>query len=58
MDADGRILAVNRAATELLGYRDAELIGEPVEVLVPEADRESHAAHVRAFAEGSVARRM
>jgi len=58
VDADGRILAVNRTATELLGYRDAELIGEPVEVLVPEADRESHAAHVRAFAEGSVARRM
>ncbi|MFG6466259.1 PAS domain S-box protein [Roseateles sp. BYS87W] len=36
MDADGRVLGVNRAATELFGGREAELIGRSLHELVPQ----------------------
>jgi len=42
-DARGRILVANQAAEELFGYDADELIGEPVEVLVPDQQRKRHA---------------
>ncbi|QKV18845.1 putative bifunctional diguanylate cyclase/phosphodiesterase [Oricola thermophila] len=36
VDAEGRIVAVNSVIGNLFGYRDDELIGEAVELLVPE----------------------
>jgi PAS domain S-box-containing protein len=39
---DGCIALVNAAAERLFGYRRAELIGTPVEILVPEAVRGGH----------------
>ncbi len=41
--AEGEILGANRHATELLGYTVGELVGQPVEILVPAATRERHA---------------
>lgn len=41
-DADGRIGMVNSAAAELFGWDAADLLGRPVEELVPEAHREAH----------------
>ena len=41
---DGRMVFVNRLAEDLLGYRRRELIGQPVELLLPEAERVAHAA--------------
>jgi len=43
--ADGRIMFANVAAGLLFGFSREELTGMPVETLVPDADRESHAAH-------------
>lgn len=44
VDGDGRIVLVNRQTERLFGYERAELVGQPVEVLMPEAARAGHAA--------------
>ena len=41
-DEDGRILLVNRQAERLFGWDRAELLGEPVEVLVPQGALARH----------------
>jgi len=41
-DQTGRIVLVNPAAEELSGYRREELMGQPIEILVPERFRERH----------------
>lgn len=42
LGAEGRILFVNSAAIRLLGYSRGELIGQHIEMFVPEALREGH----------------
>ena len=50
-DEDGRILLFNRAAEETFGYAAGEVLGLPVEVLLPERLRRAHREQVRVFAE-------
>jgi PAS domain S-box-containing protein len=45
MAASGRITLVNAQAERLFGYPRDELLGQPVELLVPEAARAAHAVH-------------
>jgi PAS domain S-box-containing protein len=40
--ADGRIALVNAQTERLFGYRRDELVGQPVEMLVPDAVRDAH----------------
>lgn len=42
VDQDGVILLVNQEAREMFGYGPGELIGKPVELLVPETSRRNH----------------
>ena len=49
VDADGAIVALNRLAEILFGYAPGELVGAPVENLMPEAVRGRHAAHRAGF---------
>ena len=46
---DGEIELVNRAAENLLGYERDELLGNPLELLLPERYRPDHAAHRASF---------
>jgi diguanylate cyclase (GGDEF)-like protein/PAS domain S-box-containing protein len=48
--ADGRIVLVNRQTEQLFGWPRDELIGSPVEVLVPSSFRERHRRHREGFA--------
>jgi PAS domain S-box-containing protein len=52
---DGTIAVVNRQTEQLFGYRREELLGQPVEVLVPPRFRGHHAEHrARYFADPGV----
>ena len=42
-DGNGEIVFVNREAEQLFGYAAAEMLGQPVEILIPEGQRNGHA---------------
>ncbi len=48
-DEVGTILFVNSRLSELIGYTDAELVGAPVEMLVPSMYRVQHQKHRASF---------
>jgi PAS domain S-box-containing protein len=45
VSADGRIVLMNRIAEEMFGYVRDELLGEPVDLLVPDGIRHEHYRH-------------
>jgi PAS domain S-box-containing protein len=45
IDQNGRIILVNAALERLFGYGRAELLGHPLEMLLPERARSAHLAH-------------
>ncbi|MFU0505217.1 PAS domain S-box protein [Pseudaminobacter sp. NGMCC 1.201702] len=51
-DGEGRILLVNTHAEKLFGYSRDELVGEPIEILVPERLRSSTQAEFRSDLNG------
>ncbi|HKY36701.1 MAG TPA: PAS domain S-box protein [Polyangiaceae bacterium] len=46
---DGRIAIVNMQAENLFGYARAELLGQAIEILIPERYRSSHVGHRQGF---------
>jgi two-component system, sporulation sensor kinase E len=58
VDEDGTILLVNRQIEQLFGYERAELIGQPVEMLVPQRMRSHHAGDRAEFFAHSASRAM
>jgi PAS domain S-box-containing protein len=48
-DRDGRIVLANRQAQMLFGFAVEELLGQPVELLLPEGDRVTHRRHRAAY---------
>ena len=45
VDPDGRILLINGQAETLFGYERKELIGQPIEILIPARYREKHPSY-------------
>jgi PAS domain S-box-containing protein len=58
VDRDGSIVQMNSQAQELFGYTREELLGQKVEMLVPEAYRGQHRQHRQHFADQPKTRRM
>ena len=58
IDAEGRIVLVNREVERLFGYSREELLGRPVETLVPERFHAAHPGYRGAFAEHPAVRNM
>jgi PAS domain S-box-containing protein len=49
IDDSGKIVLWSPAITELFGYHPEELVGEPIEILIPTDRRDGHAEHRRRF---------
>jgi len=55
---DGRIVRVNAPVETLFGYSRAELLGQPIEALIPERYRERHVEQRAAYASNPYVRPM
>jgi two-component system CheB/CheR fusion protein len=57
-DVQGRIIFANVTTTALFGYTNEQLVGRPIEMLVPERLRLRHGAHVASFLKDPTNREM
>jgi PAS domain S-box-containing protein len=57
-DDDGMLILVNRRLADMFGYAHAELIGQPVESLIPDGLRAAHRRHRAAYTRAPKAQPM
>lgn len=57
MDESQRIIIFNKEAESVFGYKADEVMGKPLDILLPERFRSHHGEHVRIFALENVTRR-
>jgi len=58
IDADRRIILFNEGAEKVFGWSSTEMLGKPLDMIIPERFRDAHRRHVEDFAAGaSTARR-
>jgi PAS domain S-box-containing protein len=57
VDDDQRIVMFNTGAETIFGWKHDEIIGQPLDVLIPERFVDIHRQHVRDFGAGSIAAR-
>ena len=58
VERDGTIVLLNAAAERMFGYKREELLGQLIEILVPESLRQRHHEHRGRYAEHPVTRPM
>ena len=58
VDESQRIVHFNRGAERIFGYQAAEVIGQPLNMLIPERFRAEHPGHVARFAAGAETARL
>jgi two-component system, cell cycle sensor histidine kinase and response regulator CckA len=58
VDDQGNILSANPAAQQLFGYSRGELVGQPIEILIPERLNSRHRSHRAQYFEAPRSRRM
>jgi PAS domain S-box-containing protein len=57
VDEQQRIVLFNPAAEKMFGYRPDDLLGEPLDRLIPKRFHSAHREHVRYFGETNITRR-
>lgn len=57
VDGAGRIIVFNPAAERMFGRNAADLLGQPLDLLIPPEHRAQHARHVDEFARGGASNR-
>ncbi|NNJ08821.1 PAS domain S-box protein [Chloroflexales bacterium ZM16-3] len=57
INSNQQITLVNTAAEELFGYPAVQLIGQPLEMLIPESSRSRHNIHIREFIQSGITAR-
>jgi PAS domain S-box-containing protein len=58
VDAEGRIILLNRVAEDMFGYSRDELLGQPVEALIPTELHARHAEHRAHYRQSPMTRTM
>lgn len=59
VDEEQRIVLFNSGAEQIFGYTEEEILGQPLDLLIPSRLAAAHRQHIRDFADSSVmARRM
>ena len=58
VDAEGRIILLNRVTEDMFGYTRDELLGQPVEVLIPQELHARHAGHRAQYQRSPMTRSM
>ncbi len=58
LDDDFRIVRFNRGAEQIFGWTEADMLGKPLDRLLPMPSRAVHRGHMRTFAEGQVDARI
>ncbi|HSB13082.1 MAG TPA: chemotaxis protein CheB [Bryobacteraceae bacterium] len=58
VDANGRIALVNPGAGQMFGYRPEDMLGQPVEMLLPEQSHAAHAEHRARYFDAPTIRAM
>ncbi|CAK0772798.1 putative Histidine kinase [Azospirillaceae bacterium] len=56
IDENGIIESMNRAAQNIFGYQETEIIGKNVSMLMPEPDRSRHDQYLRTFRQTKIAK--
>jgi len=51
-DSKGRILSWNKAAAAMFGHSEAEVLGKPIELIIPERFRGAHAEGIKRVSSG------
>ena len=58
LGSDQRILLFNKGAEKVFGYAQAEVIGKPLDVLLPQRFSHAHREHIREFGKSSEISRL
>lgn len=58
IDDHGKVVLINQQLSKTFGYAPSDLIGQPMDVLVPEGSRKKHASLCRGFFDSPASRQM
>jgi PAS domain S-box-containing protein len=54
IDGDHKICLWNKKAESLFGYEESEILGESINILIPEAFHDTHTRHIRSFSSDKI----